>query len=141
MTLDLEPPPRAELVAAMAPRASTISVEAGDSHSPDTIASIHRQWPNGFDLVFIDGDHSYSGVRADTISYADLVKPGGLLAFHDIVPSFADRYGVQTLADVGGVPVWWQEVKSVIPPTFITREFVADWAQDGMGIGVVEFPL
>jgi len=35
-------------------------------------------------LLFIDGDHSYDGVRADFENYAPLVRPGGLIAFHDV---------------------------------------------------------
>jgi predicted O-methyltransferase YrrM len=39
------------------------------------------------DFLFIDGDHSYSGVKRDYELYRGLVRPGGLIAFHDIVPS------------------------------------------------------
>lgn len=39
------------------------------------------------DFLFIDGDHSYSGVKRDYELYHDLVRPGGLIAFHDIVPN------------------------------------------------------
>jgi hypothetical protein len=35
------------------------------------------------DCVFIDGDHTYEGVARDIISYAPIVKPGGLLIFDD----------------------------------------------------------
>lgn len=37
------------------------------------------------DFLFIDGDHTYEGVRADFELFEDLVRPGGLIAFHDIV--------------------------------------------------------
>lgn len=37
------------------------------------------------DLLFIDGDHSLGGVLADHQLYAELVTPGGMMAFHDIV--------------------------------------------------------
>lgn len=36
------------------------------------------------DLLFIDGDHSYEGVKSDYLMYKSLVKSGGLIAFHDI---------------------------------------------------------
>ncbi len=36
-----------------------------------------------FDLVFIDGDHSYTGCRADVDRFAGLVRPGGRLVMHD----------------------------------------------------------
>lgn len=36
------------------------------------------------DLLFIDGDHSYEGVKSDYLMYKSLVKVGGLIVFHDI---------------------------------------------------------
>jgi predicted O-methyltransferase YrrM len=37
----------------------------------------------GCDLLFVDGDHSYEGVRADYEHWRDAVRPGGHLLFHD----------------------------------------------------------
>ncbi len=40
--------------------------------------------PGGmFDLAFVDGDHRASGVRYDATQALRLVRPGGVLAFHD----------------------------------------------------------
>lgn len=36
------------------------------------------------DFLFIDGDHSYEGVKRDFEMYAPLVRKGGLIGFHDI---------------------------------------------------------
>jgi len=36
-----------------------------------------------FDIIFVDGDHSYDGVKADIALFAPMVKPGGVIAFHD----------------------------------------------------------
>jgi predicted O-methyltransferase YrrM len=36
-------------------------------------------------LVFVDGDHSYEGARADYERWSELVAPGGHLLFHDAV--------------------------------------------------------
>ena len=36
-----------------------------------------------FDIVFIDGEHSYEGVHRDFMESSRLVKVGGLLCFHD----------------------------------------------------------
>lgn len=37
------------------------------------------------DLLFIDGDHSYEAVKRDFELYSPLVRPGGLVGFHDVV--------------------------------------------------------
>ena len=34
-------------------------------------------------LLFIDGDHSYEGVKMDTLSWEPKVKKGGTILFHD----------------------------------------------------------
>jgi len=41
-------------------------------------------YPNGwFDIVFIDADHSYEGVKSDIHLWLPKVKSGGILAGHD----------------------------------------------------------
>jgi cephalosporin hydroxylase len=37
------------------------------------------------DFLFIDGDHTYEGVKKDFEMYSPLVRPGGVIAFHDVV--------------------------------------------------------
>jgi predicted O-methyltransferase YrrM len=48
--------------------------------------------PEPLDLLFVDGDHRYEGVKADTERWLPFVRPGGVLLFHDAVP--ASRYGL-----------------------------------------------
>lgn len=56
-----------------------------DSHDPAVLARVKDVvGDRGFDFLFIDGDHSYDGVKRDFEMYAPLVIPGGLIAFHDI---------------------------------------------------------
>jgi predicted O-methyltransferase YrrM len=50
------------------------------------------------DLVFIDGDHSYEGLRADWCAWSPLVRAGGVVALHDS-RSTPDR----PIADAGSV--------------------------------------
>lgn len=38
---------------------------------------------NELEAVFIDGDHSYDGVRADIAAWAPKVRSGGIIAGHD----------------------------------------------------------
>ncbi len=35
------------------------------------------------DILFIDGDHSYDGVKADWEAYRSFLKPGSIVIFHD----------------------------------------------------------
>jgi len=40
-----------------------------------------------FRLIFIDGDHSYEGVKKDIDFLSDLLIEGGIMCFHDYSPS------------------------------------------------------
>src|SRR5262249_23043265 len=42
-----------------------------------------KSWQNPISLLFIDGDHSYEGVRDDFLSWKSYLQEGGLLVFHD----------------------------------------------------------
>jgi len=44
---------------------------------------IGKFWPYVVDMVFIDGDHHYEGVKGDIAVWKGLVVSGGILAFHD----------------------------------------------------------
>jgi hypothetical protein len=37
-------------------------------------------------VIFIDGDHTYEGVKRDIELYFPLLKPNGLILFHDYLP-------------------------------------------------------
>jgi predicted O-methyltransferase YrrM len=41
--------------------------------------------PGPLELLFVDGDHSYEGARADYARWGAFVRPGGHLLFHDAV--------------------------------------------------------
>ncbi len=41
--------------------------------------------PHALDLLFIDGDHTYEGVKDDYHRYSKYVRTGGMIIFHDIV--------------------------------------------------------
>jgi predicted O-methyltransferase YrrM len=85
------------------------------------------------DFLFIDGDHSYAGVKADFELYAPLVRPGGIIALHDIVPDHRTRFGRDTGCYAGEVHRYWSELKAALH----CEELVDDPDQDGFGIGLV----
>ena len=49
----------------------------------DYSAAVAARWDGAVDLVFIDGDHSEDGVRADWDGWHGFVAPGGAVVFHD----------------------------------------------------------
>jgi cephalosporin hydroxylase len=80
------------------------------------------------DFLFIDGDHTESGVAQDYSDYREFVRPGGIIAFHDIVEN-------QPLPD-NQVYHFWKKMK----PGLVTEEFVDDPKQCGFGIGIIRVP-
>ncbi len=76
------------------------------------------------DLLFIDGDHSYDGVKADFENYIDVVPPGGLIAFHDIC-EHSPESGCE-------VKKFWDEIKG----NYAHIEYISEPTNWG-GIGVI----
>ena len=78
------------------------------------------------DFLFIDGDHSYQGVKQDFEDYKEFVRPGGIIAFHDIVERRSQP----------DIEVWrfWSEIKKA----YRSQEFI-DPSPDKrtIGIGVI----
>ena len=102
----------------------------GDSHDSRTLERVKKiLGGEELDFLFIDGDHTYEGVRRDFEMYSPLVRRGGVVAFHDIVPHDRahDPYGQV------GVPKFWSEIKS----RYRHLEIVKDWSQGWAGIGVL----
>lgn len=108
----------------------------GSSYGAGTVDKVkHLLGDKKLDLLFIDGDHSYEGVKQDFLKYRHLVRDGGIIVFHDIVPDYLTRYGTQTGRWVGDVPRFWNKIKCLYPH----YEFVEDPEQDGLGIGAIRY--
>ena len=97
-----------------------------DSHQVSTLWKVkHILGGMKIDLLFIDGDHTYEGVKQDFEMYHPLVKSSGLIAFHDIAPH-QKQYEC-------GVDRFWNEIKS----SYEYEEIVKDWQQQSAGIGII----
>lgn len=63
-----------------------------DSHQPELVEQVRGLLDGDlFDVAFIDGDHTYRGVKRDFELWSPLVKPGGIVAFHDTIQN-GDRH-------------------------------------------------
>jgi len=51
------------------------------------------QYPGQYDWIYLDGDHSYGAVMEEIERMWPLVRPGGIFAFHDVVPDGWHRNG------------------------------------------------
>lgn len=113
---------RMPLYRSFAQRDQKVRPVAADSHDPATVTKAERLFEGRpVDILLIDGDHTYEGVRCDYELWSPLVRLGGLIAFHDINPGLT----------AGGVPQLWRELGG-------GREFVAPGrSEGGFGIGVV----
>lgn len=102
--------------------AGTVVFDA-DSHLMETWQSLVQELDNQeIDVLFIDGDHTYQGVKSDYVMYAGLVRSGGLVIFHDILPH-------PTMPEIG-VGQLWSEIQGD------KTEYLADPITWG-GVGVL----
>jgi 23S rRNA U2552 (ribose-2'-O)-methylase RlmE/FtsJ len=85
------------------------------------------------DLLFIDGDHTYNGVKRDWHLYSPLIKKNGLAVLHDIL--------FHPKVPKCKVDVFWKEIKNHFKhKEFIYRHDDRGWGQWG-GIGIIYFAL
>ena len=115
--------PRTHFIESLARHHQKVLQVLGNSHNEETFNQVKGVIPL-VDFLYIDGDHSYEGVRKDFEMYSGLVQRGGLIAFHDIcqypsIPSY-------------GVDRFWLEIRQKYPH----EEIVRDWKQ-GWGIGLI----
>lgn len=105
----------------------TSSVDGAAFWKIDSKSSLFTELTSNtfFDLVLIDGDHSYEGVRHDSLT---MQKNSNIRVFHDIVSSACP-----------GVVRYWQEIKS--DNAYDIHEFTQQYesvANTFLGIGVAE---
>ena len=118
--------PRDERLKSWAPNVVLIE---GDSHTAETKQQVvDALGCELLDFLFIDGDHSVGGVQKDFDDYGPLVRPGGLVAFHDIKHCAYHRQAGCY------VDVFWNRLKVNHPRWQELRSNEHVWG----GIGVLE---
>jgi predicted O-methyltransferase YrrM len=87
-----------------------VEILVADSHTYNTTLLVEK-----VDVLFIDGDHSYEGVKKDYENWVQTVKPGGHILFHDAcrsrggatcvaeVKRFVDTVPLMRIKDVGSI--------------------------------------
>lgn len=98
-----------------------------NSHAPTTLQRVREILADRqLDVLFIDGDHTYRGVKADWEMYGPLVARDGLVGLHDIV-----LHPPETGCEV---QAFWEELKA----RHAHDEIVANHKEVWGGIGVIE---
>ncbi len=101
-----------------------------NSHSKETLGMVKNYLGSRkIDFLFIDGDHSYEGVKKDFNIYREFVRDGGIIAFHDILPNITGHDD----SDKIEVYKFWQEIKA----DYEHKEIIENFNQNSMGIGLV----
>lgn len=91
-------------VANLSPWKDRIEWVLGDS------VEIAFKIPDNLDFVYIDGDHSYEGVKRDMEAYWPKIRSGGVLCGHDYNPRWKSLVGIIRAVDEftkkQGVNLW-----------------------------------
>ena len=117
-------PQRAAIYKRFALPQQKVHLLRADSHAPETRDRVVELFAGeSVDFLFLDGDHSYEGVKQDWQYFAPLVRPGGLIAFHDIAMNYEETHVKQL----------WDEIK----PLHEHWEYVFH-AKSIFGIGVIK---
>lgn len=131
----------------------------GDSHENSTLAKLYQKlcfdlvepddriivtpWEKErIDFLFIDGDHTYEGVRQDFLNFEPLCKPKSIIAFHDIIIS--DQHHSRNVF----VGEFWRELTKVRNSEnpnqciidgnwYEVHKFIGSQEQTWAGIGVL----
>jgi cephalosporin hydroxylase len=104
---------------------ANVHVVTGDSHEQNSWRAIDDILGRGrekLDFLFIDGDHSAEGVKLDYEDYRKFVRPGGMIAFHDIKDTDYHRTRGCFVAD------FWKEIEGE------KREIVGGECWGGIGV-------
>ncbi|MGA2248217.1 MAG: class I SAM-dependent methyltransferase [Verrucomicrobiota bacterium] len=98
-----------------------------------TSAEAAKGWNKKIDLIFIDGDHSYEGVKADWELFLPHLKPFGMVVFHDTLWDLRPDPQWGRRADMG-VPRFVEELRaSGYPVLTIDQNFGVSLVQPFLG--------
>lgn len=105
-------------------RFKNMSLICGNSMDPNTVKRAGLL--GGYDLIFIDGGHSYETVKADYRNYKEFLNPGGAIVLHDICAP-----------DCPGVAQFWKELQAEEKNRWKYSEFAEFGNHTTYGIGLI----
>ncbi len=115
-----------KLYAKFAKPGQTLHLMRANSHLDETRTRIEALLKGRkIDVLMIDADHSYEGVKCDYDLYSPLLADDGFIAMHDVI---LNRFDPEI-----EVHKFWDELKA----TEKTEELVHDYGQGNLGIGIV----
>jgi predicted O-methyltransferase YrrM len=96
-------PFRAPIYRRFAQERQKLHLLRANSHAGSTLEEAKRLLAGQpIDLLFIDGDHTYEGVKKDWEMYSPLVRSGGLIVFHDVAGNYGETQ----------VKTFWDTIKT-----------------------------
>ncbi len=97
-----------------------------DSHQTSTIKNVKKILKNSkLDVLFIDGDHTYEGVKQDFENFSPFVRRNGIIAFHDIVEHLPESNCK--------VSQFWNDIKD----NYEYKELITRNNENWAGIGII----
>jgi predicted O-methyltransferase YrrM len=126
----VDKPECAETVTELKRQGYIVKQIIGDSHDAKIKDLLLKLLPDDYkriDILFIDGDHSYAGVRKDFETYYPWVQDGGIIGFHDIIKPETSKSNKEPV----GVRTFWTELKKQYPNY---KEYVKCPPHRGIGV-------
>lgn len=98
----------------------------GNSHDEAIIKKVRRFEP--YDFIFVDAGISFADIQADFDNFFPMLRPGGLIAFHDIACADNNPAKIEK-------GTWWRQL--VAKGEYKTTEILLG-APGTWGIGIIE---
>jgi hypothetical protein len=136
VTIDKDPISKEYIALFRRHRSQETCCVVGDSHASSTAQAVAAVLDGAaLDLLYIDGDHTYEGVKRDFELYKAFCSEKSLIGLHDICPDHRTSRTTQTDVYSGEVYRFWNEIK----PEYEHAELIESPEQDGFGIGVIYY--
>jgi len=80
-----------------------------------------------YDIILIDADHTYHGVKIDFGLYSQILAPGGFIVLHDIAYDFGSVI-------INGVKPLLEEIKD----EYVIKKFIDETRSNPIGVGLLQ---